>query len=94
MIADIEAKQNWFSKYISKNANLESFMKLWTNNWDWSHSKKENYIKTVLSKLNNYTTDISLYDKFSEINSRELAWALAKAEWFKWWNKLYNDYNS
>jgi len=89
MSADIEAKQNWFSKVISKDASLKEFLKVWTWNWQWSISKRNNYTSIVLWKL---WWNFSLNTKFANIDSFELSKALAKAEWFKWWNNLYKNY--
>lgn len=91
MAADIKAKQKWYSQHISKNANLEEFLSVWTDNWDWDSSKKTNYIKIVLNKLKITYWKISLSNPFNEIDSYKLAIALAKAEWFKRWNDLYSN---
>ncbi len=41
--------------------------------------------------MNELGGDTKISDKFVNFNPNDLANALSKAEWFKWWNNLYRD---
>jgi hypothetical protein len=93
MSADIEAKQSWRSKVISWNDSLNNFIDVWVwNDWTQWTRARSNYKNIVISELGKTYWNISLNQKFSNFDSFKLAIALSKAEWFRWWNSRYLNY--